>query len=174
MKDIHSVLLVKNGKLILEEYFYGHTPDTKHEVHSVTKSITSILVGIARDRRMIPDVGTKLVECFTERKGLNWSDRKKQITLKNVLTMTAGLEWDEWSYSYYDSRNTLVAMWPTDDWTKYVLTRKMADRPGERFNYNSGLTLVLGGIIRNETGVHTDAFAEEHLFRPLGISDYTW
>ena len=65
-------------------------------------------------------------------------------------------------------------MWPRNDWMKYVLSRKMVAAPGERFNYSSGLTLLLGGIIRNTTGVYADKFAEEHLFRPLGISNYTW
>jgi CubicO group peptidase (beta-lactamase class C family) len=65
-------------------------------------------------------------------------------------------------------------MWQHNDWMKYVLSRKMVNAPGKRFNYSSGLTLLLGGIIRNTTGMRADKFAEEHLFRPLGISNYTW
>jgi len=172
--NVYSVLLVRNGKLVLEKYFYGYDRDAKHQMHSVTKSITSILVGMAVDHKMIPSVDKKVYEFFPEYKGTSWIGQKYEIDLRDVLTMTAGLDWDETTYSYFDSRNTLERMFQSNNWVKYVLDRKVIESPGERFNYNGGLTLLLAAIIRNTSGLYADKFAEQYLFAPLGISDYHW
>ncbi|NIQ37033.1 MAG: serine hydrolase [Proteobacteria bacterium] len=171
---IHSVLLIKNGKLVLEEYFYGYDRDAKHQMHSVTKSITSILVGMAVDRKMIPSVDKKVYEFFPEYKGTSWIGQKYEIDLRDVLTMTAGLDWDETTYSLSDSRNSLVEMFQSNNWIEYVLDRKVIEPPGERFIYNGGLTLFLAEIVRKASGLYADKFAEQNLFSPLGISDYHW
>lgn len=173
-RDIHSMLLVKNGKLVFEEYFSGYERGIKHTIQSDTKSITSILVGIAIEQGMISNINQKLYEFFPEYKDFKWNDQKSEITLKHVLTMTAGLNWTEMGYSDSDSQYSLSAMYQSDDSIRYVLERKMADTAGERFIYSSGLTHVLGGIIRNTTGLSVDKFAEEYLFSPLDISDYRW
>ena len=174
LPNIHGLLLIKNGKLVLEESFYGYDRDAKHQMHSVTKSITSILVGMAVDRKMIPSVDKKVYEFFAEYKGTSWIGQKYEIDLRDVLTMTAGLDWDETTYSYFDSRNTLEEMFQSSNWVKYVLDRKAIEPPGERFNYNGGLTLLLAAIIRKVSGLYADKFAEQNLFGPLGISDYYW
>lgn len=173
-KNIHSVLLVKNGKLVLEEYFYGYDRDTKHQLHSVSKSITSILVGIAVDQEMVPGVDEKVYEFFPEYKGTRWIDQKYDIAVEHVLTMSAGIDWDEQSHRLTDRRNDIVATLYSDDWLHYVLDKKQIEAPGKRFNYSGGLNLLLGGIIRNSTDSHADKFAEKYLFGPLGISDYRW
>jgi CubicO group peptidase (beta-lactamase class C family) len=173
-KNIHSVLLVKNGKLILEEYFYGYDRDTKHELHSVSKSITSILVGIAIDQKKISGVDEKVYEFFPEYRGSRWIDQKYDIAVENVLTMSAGIDWDEQSHSLADRRNDIVAMIYGDDWLQYVLNKKQIEAPGKRFNYSGGLNVLLGGIIKNSSDLYADTFAEKYLFGPLGISDYRW
>jgi CubicO group peptidase (beta-lactamase class C family) len=173
-KNIHSVVLVKNGKLVLDEYFYGYDLDTKHELHSVSKSITSILVGIAIDQDMIPGVDEKVYEFFPEYKGSRWIDQKYDIAVEHVLTMSAGIDWDEQSHRLTDRRNDIVAALYSDDWLQYVLDKKQIETPGKRFNYSGGLNLLLGGIIKNSSDLYADIFAEKYLFGPLGISDYRW
>ena len=173
-KNIHSVLLVKNGKLILDEYFYGYDRHTKHGMMSTTKSVTSILIGIAVDNGIIDNVDKKAYQFFPEYENLNWSDLRAEIRLENLLTMTAGLEFNEYQYHFYDSRNSVVGMYRSSDPIKYVFQQKMLYEPGNIFNYSTGLTLVLGGVIRNTSGLYADTFAEKYLFSPLGISEYIW
>jgi len=174
-KGIHSVLLVKNGKLVLEEYFYGYNRDRLHALHSVSKSITSILVGIAIDRKMIPNVNKQVYEFFPDYSDTHWVNQKYDITLEQVLTMTAGIDWDERSKPLTNSRNDIVALvFYSDNWIRYVLNKEQVEPPGERFNYSGGLNILLGGIIKESSGLYADKFAERYLYGPLGISDYYW
>ena len=173
-KNIHSILLIKNGKLVLEEYFYGYNRDTLHFLASVSKSITSVLIGIALDQKLATGVETKAYEFFPEYTGTKWIDQKYPITLKHILTMSAGLEWDATKYSRGDPRHTTHQMYASGDPIGFVLERNLAGVPGEKFYYNSGLTILLGGIVKNTTGLYIDDFAGQHLFTPLGISDYHW
>jgi CubicO group peptidase (beta-lactamase class C family) len=173
-KNIHSVLLVKNGKLILEEYFQGYHRNRIHPIQSDTKSITSILIGIAVDQKIISDLDKKVYEFFPIYKDTKWIDEKYEINIKHALTMTAGLDWDERTYPHGDSRNNNTAMNNSIDWIAYIMNKKMTKAPGERFNYTSGLSILLGAIIKNSSGLYADDFAEKYLFEPLGIKDYKW
>ena len=174
VKNVHSVLLVKNGKLVLEEYFYGSHQNHMHHIQSDTKSITSILVGIAYDREILPSLDKNVYEFFPEYRGTKWIDQKYEIKLKDVLTMTAGLNWDEKTLPFSNPRNDIVAMNQSNNWIKYVLDKDTIEPPGKRFNYNGGLTILLGGVIKNTSGLYVDKFAEEYLFGPLSISEYYW
>jgi len=174
LPNIHSVLLIKNGKLVLEEYFYRYSRETKHLIASDTKSVTSILVGIAIDKQMISDVNKRVYEFFPEYKGTRWIDQKYDITLKHILTMTAGLDWDEIANPHPHPKNPNTGMYKTDHPIEYILDKRKVAPPGERWNYNSGLTVLLGGIIKNTSGRYADKFAEKYLFGPLGITDYDW
>ena len=174
LPNIHSVLLVKNGKLILEEYFNGYSRERIQIIASVTKSITSILVGIATDKQMIGSVSERVYNFFPEYKGTRWIDQKYEITLKHVLTMTAGIDWDEVTLLHPHPQNPNTLMYTSDHPIGYVFDKKQIDQPGNRWRYNSGLTVVLGGILKNTTGLYADKFAEQYLFKPLGIEDYRW
>ena len=174
IREIHSVLIIKNGRLVLEDYFYGYTRNQTHLVASVTKSITSILIGIAKDQNKIPGVDKKIYEFFPSYKDIGRDDQKNEIRLKHVLTMTAGLDWNAWEYPDSDMRNTTTAMARSDDWIRFTLERKAVDTPGKTFVYSNGLTMLLGAILRNATGLDADKFAEEYLFGPLGITDFSW
>jgi CubicO group peptidase (beta-lactamase class C family) len=88
--------------------------------------------------------------------------------------MTAGLDWNEWKYPYGDMRNTSTAMNRSDNPIKFMLNLRLAETPGKEFNYCGGLSLVLGGIIKNTSGLYADKFAEKYLFGPLGITEYRW
>jgi CubicO group peptidase (beta-lactamase class C family) len=99
-----------------------------------------------------------------------WSD----ITLRDLLTMTAGIDWDESTFDYTDPRNTCAGMESSADWVAYVLDRPMAVTPGEKFVYNSGVTMLLSHILLHATGKQADVYATEHLFGPLGIESFYW
>ncbi len=171
---IHSVLVVKKGKLIVEEYFYSFNQNNKHGIHSDTKSFTSALIGIAIDQGHIVDLNIKLSDYFEEYAELFQDEDKSKIDLKHLLTMTGGFAWDETSFSFMDPRNSHVAMNNDDNQIRYILERPMQYQPGETFRYNSALSIVLGEIIRRTTSHKADKFAEKYLFGPLGISDYIW
>ena len=173
-RNIHSIVLIKNGRLILEEYFYGYDRDTKHFLASVSKSVTSLIVGIVIDKNFATGVETKAYEFFPSYKGTKWIDQKYPISLKHMLTMSAGLDWDAISYSRTDPRQTTHQMYDSSDPVKFVLERNAIDTPGEKFNYNSGLTILLGEAVRNTSGMYIDEFSGKFLFSPLGISDYHW
>ena len=182
-KNIHSVLLVKNGKLVVEEYFPGRdskgqyqtfTRDTLQEMHSATKSVNSILIGIAIDQHLIRGVDEKISSFFPEYSDVFTNKEKDAIRLKDLLSMTAGLSWDEWTYPYTDSRNDVAAMIGKADFFRYVLERPVATPPGTKFVYNSGVSLMLGEIIYKASGLRADRFAERYLFSPLGITNYSW
>ncbi|HTV47393.1 MAG TPA: serine hydrolase [Phycisphaerae bacterium] len=182
-KNIHGVLLVKNGKLVLEEYFSGtnsagqrqtFTRDTLHEMHSATKSVNAVLIGIAIDQHQITGVNEKISVFFPEYADIFADRQKAAICLKDLLTMSAGLSWDEWTYPYTDPRNDAAAMAASSDYFRYLLTKPIVSAPGEKFVYNSGISLLLGQIIYKATGKRADKFAQSQLFAPLGIVDYYW
>jgi CubicO group peptidase (beta-lactamase class C family) len=173
-KNIHSILLIKNGKLVLEEYFYGYNRDRLHFLASVSKSITSVLIGIALDLKLDTHVGANAYEFFPEHTGTKWIDQKYPITLQHVLTMAAGLDWSSMKYSRRDPRHTTHQMYDSADPIEFVLERNLIEVPGKEFYYNSGLTILLGEIVKNISGLYIDEFSGKYLFKPLGIYDYHW
>jgi CubicO group peptidase (beta-lactamase class C family) len=173
--EIHSLLVVRNGKLVVERYFGGYDRETLHPVYSVTKSVTSLLVGRAADLDEFPELETRVLPLFAEYRRLGNADaRKRAIELGDLLTMRAGFEWDELSTSYEDPRNPVLGMIRSTDWLRFVLDRPMATGPGTVYAYNSGCSILLGDILRTATGDEPDAFAERELFAPLGIERYEW
>ncbi len=182
-QNIHSVLIVKDGKLAFEEYFPGidrrerqidYDHDTLHELHSVTKSVNSLLIGIAIDQGHISGVDAKALDFFPEYENLASDADKSQISLRDLLVMRSGLKWDESTYPYTDSRNDHSAMNESTDQVHFVLSRPLVGEPGDQHKYNSGVSIVIGDILRKATGLHADDFAHKHLFEPLGITDYWW
>jgi CubicO group peptidase (beta-lactamase class C family) len=157
---INSFLLMKNGSLICEEYFYGYTRNDLHQIESTTKSITSLLVGIAKDKGMISDIYEPLFKIFPEYKHLRTGDYRK-INLANILSMTSGFSNE---YEPYKDYNRI----------EYSLKRKLIAPIGEQFIYDGGNTEILGAVIKRKTGMYADIFAEKFLFEPLGIKKYDW
>lgn len=182
---VHSVLIVKGGKLVLEEYFAGRNYDgypvdfTRHDTHramSVTKSFTSTLIGIALDMRLIKGTDENLISLLPEYKQILTEDNKKEIKLKHVLTMTAGFAWDESTYLYNDPRNPFYILLGPErhNMIKYILSRPLKHQPGSKFTYNSGLSMLLGVLLEKGTGLKVADFADQYLFGPLGINKYIW
>lgn len=173
--ETHSLLVYQNDELLVEAYFEPFHVDSIHYQYSVTKSITAMLIGIALDEGFISDVDQKLLDFFPEYDDIqNLTERKKAITLHDVLTMRTGLIWDEWTYPYGDQRNDTYNLFGSHDMIKHMLDLPMNSEPGTRFTYNSGATMLLSGIIANSTGMSTAAFAEAYLFSPLGIENWQW
>jgi len=181
-KNVHAVLLVRNGKLVVEEYFPGtdsagaahvYDRDVLHEIHSATKSITGLLIGIAIDQRQIAGANVRVSGFFPEYAAL-FADGREEIELRHLLSMTAGLSWDEWGYPYTDPRNSHVAMNACDDPLRYVFSQPMVAAPGTKFSYSSGISIALGEIVHRATGLTADRFAALQLFEPLGITRYAW
>ena len=182
-KNIHSVLIVRDGRLVVEEYFSGqeenghrqnYRRDSLHGIHSATKSINSILVGIALDQGLISNVDAKLSAFFPEYSNIFINQEKDAIRLKHLLSMTAGLSWDESNFSYADARNDHVAMNRSDDPVRYVFEKPLVATPGKKFNYSSGISIAMGEIVHKVSGQRADKFAEESLFKPLGITHFHW
>lgn len=171
--NTHSVLLVKNGKLILEEYFYGYDRDDLHYLASATKSITSILIGISFDENFLTDVDQNVSHWFKGYQNTKWISQPYNITIKHLLSMTAGIDWDE-NRSASDPRHDYYAMRRGGDWIRYVFNKELVTPPGQKFNYNGGLSALLGEIIKRASGINAEKFSEKYLFDPLGISHYRW
>jgi CubicO group peptidase (beta-lactamase class C family) len=143
-----------------------------HTMQSVSKSVTSALIGVAIGRGEIPGVDAKVMPYFAAFK-VQPDPRRDRMTLRDVLTMTTGIRWDEETADYTDPANNCAAMEGSEDWIQYVLDQPMAADPGKKFVYNSGATELLSYLIWKTTGKPADDYAKEHLFGPLGI-DFYW
>ena len=144
-----------------------------HTLQSVTKTITSIIIGVAITNNEFPDINTPILNFFDTSKVQHIDARKKSVTIRHLLTMTAGFEWNE-NISYSDPRNDCMRMEASLDWIQFVIDKPMSEEPGTRFNYNSGASELLAYIFFKATGKDIEEYAVQHLFRPLGIANYFW
>ena len=171
---MHAVLVIRHGRLVWEEYRGGYNPARSHDLQSVTKSFSSTLIGIAIRLGLIQDVQQRMVDLFPDHTMANMDARKGRITLEHLLTMSDGMDWHELDYPYDDERNTLGQMWVSKDAVQHVLDRPMVREPGASWAYNSGTSILLGGILEQVTGQDVLAFAREYLFEPIGVKSVTW
>ena len=140
-----------------------------HTMQSVSKTVTSAIIGIAITRGDFKaGLETPVLSYFDVSKVKNVDERKRRMTLRSVLTMTTGLDWNE-DVPYDDPRSDSSLMEATDDWVQYVIDKPMAHEPGTVFNYSSGATELLAYIFQKETGQDIEAYGEKNLFAPLGI-----
>ncbi len=173
--DVNSVLIVKDGYVVAEQYYSeDYTADSLHAIYSCTKSLTSALIGIAIEKGYINNEDVLMMDYFQEYEIANLTDAKEAITLRHLLTMSAGFEWYEIEYPYGDERNTFYNFVRSEDRVQFVLDRPMAADPGDEYSYNSGASHLLSAIIQGSTGVRADSFALSNIFEPLGIDDYYW
>jgi CubicO group peptidase (beta-lactamase class C family) len=150
---------------------YYHGTDL-HSMQSVSKTVTSAILGIAITRGDFKaGLDAPVLKFFDVSKVKNVDDRKRRMTLKDVLTMTTGLNWNE-EVPYDDPRSDSSLMEATDDWVQYVIDKPMAEEPGKIFNYSSGATELLAYIFQKETGQDIDEYGEKYLFAPLGIKHH--
>ena len=150
---------------------YYHGTDL-HTMQSVSKTTSSVIVGIAITQGDFKaGLDTPLLKYFDVAKVKNVDERKRRITLRHVLTMSTGLDWNE-EVAYDDPKNDADLMEATDDWVQYVIDRPMAQEPGKVFNYSSGVSELLAYIFQKETGQDIEKYGEKYLFTPLGMDHY--
>jgi CubicO group peptidase (beta-lactamase class C family) len=164
---IHSFLIVRNGYLVSETYFGGFEPDTKHNIQSVGRSFTATLIGIAIDKGFIKGVDQRVLDFFPDRKFESVDAQKQAMTIEDVLTMRTGLDWQE-------AQGDMELQQQQPDWLKFVLDKPMVETPGSRWNYCSGCSHIFTAILQETTGMNPRDFAEQYLFKPLGIKDAKW
>ena len=187
---VHSLLVIVDGKTVAEWYFEGRdetigatgpipldhvkfTADTLHDMRSVTKSVVSILFGIARSEGAIKDLDAPVFDYFPELADLRTPQRMK-VRVRDVLTMTSGLHWDERTFPYTDVRNSEIAMDIAADPYRYVLSQTVDSAPGTRFNYSGGDVALVAAIVTRGTKTPIEAYAQKKLFGPLGIAKFEW
>ena len=166
-----SLLIVRNGRLALEEYFTSGSASSPHTLQSVTKSVTSLVAGIAIDRGRL-GLDDRVRPFFSRYEPIaNDDDRKNALTVRDLLKMQSGLDWSEDPYqgSPLQRLNDCRC-----DWLRFILDWGMREPPGTRWEYVSGGVILLGGVIGEATGERVDRFAQEMLFTPLGIQGASW
>ena len=182
--NIHAVLIEHRGRLVLEHYRPGldwafeeplgvvqHGPRTRHDIRSVTKSVTSLLLGIALSGASEQTLLLPITDLLPHSE--DYGDRLDQVTLHHVLTMTAGLSWNE-TIVPFNQRNDFIQLLTRPDPINFVVSKELRETPGDRWTYNSGLTELIAGVIENLTGDPLADFARAVFFDPLGITDYEW
>lgn len=167
---VHSLVVVKNGKLVLDEYFYGYGPKDSHPIQSATKSVFSALVGIAQEQGLL-SIRDKLYGYFPRyRSGDSWDARKDAITLRNLLMMTSGLGCDDWK----DPKACSWSMVSAPDWLDFSLNLPLNNDPGKKFAYCGACLTPFSFILGEKSGMGVDAFASKYLFEPLRFQNAHW
>ena len=183
--NVHAVVVVRHGRLVFEQYFSGYddpwgepegrftfNATTRHDMRSISKSATSLLVGAAIERGLIASIDAPVVGFFPEFAALR-SPGWDALTLRNLLTMSSGIKWNEnlpWTHPDNDEPH----LGKDPDPIRYVLSKPIVTPPGTVWNYNGGATDLLGNIIERVSGKPFSIFAREVLFQPLGIIDWEW
>ena len=185
--NLHGVVIVRKGRLVLERYFEGDdnarrsplgrvvfNAGTLHDLRSVSKSIVGLLYGIALADGKVPPPEAPLFASFPEYADLAAEPARDRWTIHNVLTMTMGTDWDELSVPYSDPNNSEIAMDKAPDRYRFVLGGPVVMEPGKRWIYSGGATALLAQIIAKGTGKPLHDFARAALFDPLGIGPTEW
>jgi len=165
--NIHSLLVIKNGHTVVDAYFYPFKKEYVHDMASVTKSVTALLIGIAIDKGFIKSKNEGILQYFPEYQTNN--DTLKMLRIKDLLNMSSGLQcsWD-------DGENELNQMQHSTDWVKYMFSLPFETVPGEKFSYCSGNFYLLAEILQKASKMTCHAFAKKYLFAPLGFGETYW
>lgn len=169
--NIHSVIVIRHGRIAAEGYYAPFGPTSRQQLYSCTKSFISALIGIAIQEGAIRSVDEPVLSFFPEYKVAHRSKQKERLTIAHLLSMTSGLEWSEGAPYTSDDLGQMVRR---DNWVQYILDRPMAHEPGTVFQYNSGNSHLLSAILQKATGQTALAYAQEHLFGPLGLEEVSW
>ncbi len=182
--NIHSVLILRNNKLVYENYWSGHDEnrttdfigtvkqgrDSLHDIRSITKSIVSAAVMVAIDQGKLKDVKQRLFDFFPEFAKYD-TGMKRKITVEHLLNMSAGLFWrEDDKFWYADSLKVKNTSYAID----FILRQPLVDTPGTTFNYSAGCTQLLVAIVEKVTGLNIEEFTTRYLFEPMGITNYQW
>ena len=164
--SVHSVIVYRNGTIPVELYFEPYNASTSHNTKSTSKGVISTLVGIALREGFIGSLDEPVLSYFPE---YETDDAAKlTITIRDLLTMSAGLKWSE------NDLNSMYTFFVSKRIAGRVLEQPVVDEPGSTFNYNTGLTHLLSVIVSRASGMSTLEFAREYLFGPLDIRNVQW
>jgi CubicO group peptidase (beta-lactamase class C family) len=171
--NVQGFVVIRNGYIVCEGYFGKFDMNSTHESFSAAKSFTSALIGIAIEKGYLSGVDETIGTFFPQLNEPGMDEAKKEITIKHLLTMTSGLEWNE--DDYLDLfRNDAIGMLFNPDLIRYVLDKPLLYAPGEHWYYSTGDSMLLSGVIQNATDMTAYQFALEHLLRPIGLSQIRW
>lgn len=172
-KDITSIVVIKDGKLLIEEYFNDANRNTLHDTRSVGKTLASTIMGIAIGDGHLKNVQQTLNEFYTLNEFQNYSAEKDNVTLKSLLTMSSGIDGSD---MYSDSPGHEENMYPTSDWVKFALDLPMDKNKtiGKNWDYFTAGVVILGDILNKSLPDGLQKYADEKLFKPLGITNYQW
>jgi len=172
-ENINGIVVIKEGQLLIEEYFNGEARDSLHDPRSVGKSIASTILGIAIEENFIKDENTLLKDFYDLNSFNNYSQKKDSVTLKSILTMSSGFLGDD---SDFNSLGNEENMYPTNNWVKFALDLPMQKNNtiGESFAYFTAGVVVLGDVIHKSVPKGLVSYADKKLFAPLGITNYQW
>lgn len=172
-KDISSVVVIKDGALLLEEYFNGSDRSSLHDPRSVGKSFASTMLGIAIKEGFIQSEKQTLSEFYPLKNYQNYSTQKANISLKDLMTMTSGFAGDD---SDSTSQGNEENMYPTSDWVKFALDLPMKNPASstKEWSYFTAGVVVLGDVLQQKVPGGLEAYADKKLFAPLGITEYQW
>ncbi len=163
---IHSIIIYKNGTIPFEEYYDPFNEFSLHNLKSTSKGIISALTGIALEEGFIDNIDESILSYLS---GYDVDTTgKSNITIRHLLTMTSGLEWNE------NNLNSMYTFFVNKRIVKRTLDLPLVEEPGTTFNYNTGLTHLLSAIISEASGMSTLEFAQEYLFEPLEIENIEW
>ncbi len=169
--DFRGLVVIKDGKLVLEEYFHTYWRATIHDIRSAGKSVTALLMGIAIDKNLVNSIDQDVLSFFPSEKYPYAHKSLSAITLRDLLTMSSGLDADTDDFS----TSGHVGRWVgSKNWKEYVLKIPVVNEPGRAWVYADINALLTGAIIEEVSGMSLAAFAEKHLFQPLGIEQYYW
>jgi CubicO group peptidase (beta-lactamase class C family) len=172
--NIQSLLIARHGKLVLEEYFYGFDKERTHDMRSASKTFAPVLAGIARDHGVGLSPDTPVYSLFARYKPFAyWDERKNKVTLRHIMTMTAGNACDDNDDSSPGNEDNMQNQRKQPDWYKYTLDLPMRRDPGgEHAIYCSADLNLVGGAVAAATGKWLPEFFDEHLARPLQFGPY--
>ena len=172
--NTQGVVIIKDGYVVGEAYFRGFEPTDRHTSYSVAKSFSSAVIGIAIDKGYITDIDEKVYAYYPPWQQPETDPRKQQITIRHLLTMTSGIEWNEDDYYEDPSENDAFIMYSQPCLYEYVLDKPMAYTPGQTWYYSTGNSELLTGIIEGATDSTLYQFALANLLTPVGLSDIGW
>lgn len=172
--QVHSLLIMKDDELVVEQYYREGNRDEIHFLASVTKGFVAILVGIAVNQGYIDALNQPMLDYFPEYKKVEKDKRKHQVAIEHLLTMTSGFEWDELTLHFTDPNNDGVRMDAVEDKLDASLKLKMDTVPGAKYVYCGPNDIILGEIIKIASKQNIEEFAVKNLFEPLQINEYRW
>ncbi|MBO6522771.1 MAG: serine hydrolase [Balneolaceae bacterium] len=167
MERLTSLAIIRDGKIVFEEYFRDQSKTSLHDVRSVTKSIISLLTHIAIKEGFITSLEDPIWK-YLKDTGFELSEEQKEIKIIHLLTMSSGFEWLE------NSGNDFVDWVRSDQHIEFLLNRELINEPGSEFTYNSAAVHLLGVIIQEGSGIGLDNFAEEYFFSKIGVEQAYW